>query len=81
MAEFAGQAWRQADVLPYLIYAIECFGFDRLMYGSDWPMFEPFLAYSDWVGIVDAALSGTSPEEKRQLYVTTAIREYGLAPA
>jgi L-fuconolactonase len=30
--------WTGADLKPYIDYAIECFGANRLMFGSDWPV-------------------------------------------
>lgn len=32
------QNWKQEDFSPYLDVALEAFGADRLMYGSDWPV-------------------------------------------
>ncbi|MCC7044211.1 MAG: amidohydrolase family protein [Acidobacteria bacterium] len=32
------QAWTPADLRPYLDVALDCFGADRLMVGSDWPV-------------------------------------------
>ncbi len=34
----AAPDWTAADLKPYIDYAFECFGADRLMYGSDWPV-------------------------------------------
>ncbi|HUS36348.1 MAG TPA: amidohydrolase family protein, partial [Verrucomicrobiae bacterium] len=31
-------AWKEADFRPYLDVVTEAFGFERLMYGSDWPV-------------------------------------------
>lgn len=70
--------WQKGEVLPYLRHAIECFGFDRLMYGSDWTVSELTHAYPDWVAIIDEAMQGTSEAERRQLYRETARRVYRL---
>lgn len=34
----AAPDWTAADLKPYIDYAFDCFGADRLMYGSDWPV-------------------------------------------
>lgn len=70
--------WTRADVLPYVHHAIDCFGFERIMYGSDWTVSELTHRYPEWVSIVDEALAGTSEEEKRSVYRETAIRSYRL---
>lgn len=79
MAGLSAATWKKANVVPYLGHAIECFGCDRLMFGSDWPMFTPILSYGDWVDIVETAASGASDAEKRSLFRDTAIRHYRLA--
>jgi L-fuconolactonase len=35
-ADWAG--WTVADLLPYAAHVLECFGPDRVMFGSDWPV-------------------------------------------
>jgi L-fuconolactonase len=36
----AGQSdrWTAADIAPYVDHALELFGPDRIMFGSDWPV-------------------------------------------
>ena len=38
MATEANPDTWQAEIRPYVAHVIECFGFDRLMWGSDWPV-------------------------------------------
>jgi L-fuconolactonase len=70
--------WTRADVLPYIAHAIDCFGFERIMYGSDWTVSELTHPYPEWVSIVDEALAGTSVDEKRSVYRDTVTKTYGL---
>jgi L-fuconolactonase len=78
MAGLDATTWAGADVSSYLAHAIECFGGDRLMFGSDWPMFTPILSFAAWVGIVDAVMSGAGDAERQSLFRGTAIRHYRL---
>lgn len=71
--------WTAADVRPYVERAIECFGFERCMYGSDWTVSELTHAYPVWVSVLDDILAGTSLDEQRAFYRDTAIRTYRLA--
>jgi L-fuconolactonase len=71
-------AWKPEQVMPYVAHAIECFGFDRVLYGSDWTVSKLSHRYPDWVDMVDRVIAGSSPEEQRQLYRETAIRVYRL---
>jgi L-fuconolactonase len=70
--------WTYDQVAPYVAHAIECFGFDRVAFGGDWPVMERATRYSDWVAVVDQVTAGASPAELRQLYRDTAIAHYRL---
>lgn len=70
--------WTREQLKPYIAHAIECFGFDRSMYGGDWHVMELAIRYPEWVEIVDEVVAGSSPEEKRKLFRETAIRFYRL---
>jgi L-fuconolactonase len=78
MAGFAAGGWRKADVVPYLAHAMEVFGCERLMFGSDWPMFTGTVTYAEWLDIVETAAAGASLAEKRALFRDTAVRHYQL---
>ena len=72
------QKWTAGQVKPYVAHVIESFGFDRVMYGSDWTVSELSHAYPKWVEIVDDVVRGASEGETRMLYRDTAIRTYNL---
>ncbi len=71
-------AWTPAQVKPYIAHAIDCFGFDRCMYGSDWTVSEQTHRYPTWVQIIDEVIAGASLGERRNLYRDTAARIYRL---
>ena len=74
-------AWKEAHVVPYVAHTIETFGFDRVMYGSDWTVSELTHRYPRWVEILDRVVAGASVDEKRKLYRGTAARVYRLGGA
>jgi L-fuconolactonase len=74
------QHWTADQVTPYLSHVIESFGFDRVMYGSDWTVSELSHKYADWVEIIDSVVMGASEAELHKLYRDTAIRIYRLPP-
>jgi len=78
MAVFGSGAWRKDAVVPHLVHAIEAFGFDRVMFGSDWPMLTTTLTFREWLDIVETAASGADVREKRSLFCETARRHYRL---
>jgi L-fuconolactonase len=70
--------WTKADLTPYLDHVISAFGFDRLMFGSDWTVSRLTHAYPTFVEILDEVLAGASEAERRKFYRDTAIRVYRL---
>jgi L-fuconolactonase len=68
--------WKSADLKPYIEHVVECFGFDRVMFGGDWPVSTLASDYPRWVTTLDEALSGSSPDELHRLYVRNAEAFY-----
>jgi L-fuconolactonase len=70
--------WTREQLRPYIDHVIESFGFNRIMYGGDWPVAELAGKYTDWIGVLDWATAGCTPEEKRKLFRDNGIRAYRL---
>jgi L-fuconolactonase len=66
------------DLVPYAARVVECFGTERVMYGSDWPVLTLAGKYGDWYGFTERFASGWSASERRHFYADNAIRIYGL---
>ena len=71
-------AWTYDQVAPYVARAIEAFGFDRVVFGGDWPVLENAARYAEWVAMVDRVTAGTPESDLRKLYRDNAIRHYRL---
>jgi L-fuconolactonase len=67
-----------AALAPWIQTALEAFGTDRCMFGSDWPVLTAFGEYADWLAVVDTALAGASPEERADVFADTASRFYRI---
>ena len=72
-------AWTAEQLIPYITHAIDCFGFDRVLFGGDWPVLELAASYSVWVDVVDRAIAGSTKEEIRKLYRDNAVEFYRLS--
>jgi len=79
VTEAAWKGWKPDDFRPYLDVALEAFGPQRLMYGSDWPVCLLAAEYPEVFGLVADFLSTLSETEREQILGTTATRFYGLA--
>ncbi len=74
----AGATKTAAAIRPAVDRALDVFGSDRLMVGSDWPVSLPFGGYPHTAGFLDSILSALSMAERDDLAARTAIRHYGL---
>lgn len=72
------QQWQPSDLQPYVDHVFECFGFDRVLFGGDWPVASQATDYPRWVDTLDAALHGSSPDELHRLYVRNAEMFYRI---
>jgi L-fuconolactonase len=63
------------DLRPYVTVALEAFGPDRLMYGSDWPVCTARAPYGETLRLVREL---TAPDEHTRVLDTTATRVYRL---
>ena len=71
--------WTPADLRPYVAQVIELFGFQRLMYGSDWPVCTQAGTYQDVYSACLEAIGPVSAAERERLMGGTATEFYGLA--
>ena len=72
------QHWTKEQLKPYIDHVIDCFGFDRVMYGGDWPVAYQATEYPRWVETLAWAVEGCSEAELRKLFRDNAIAFYRL---
>jgi L-fuconolactonase len=71
--------WKPSDLRPYVLEALETFGSERLMFGSDWPVCEVAGSYQIVKAALEEALGAISPSERSAIFGGTATRVYRLA--
>ncbi len=71
--------WTAEDLRPYVDHAIECFGWDRVMFGSDWPVCMLSASYRQWVDALVSLTRGAGEVNQKKLFQENAIRIYRLA--
>ncbi len=72
--------WKPMDLKPYVETALEAFGPDRCMFGSDWPVCELAGSYQQVYEALVEVLGPISADERGHLFGGTAARFYRLAP-
>jgi len=71
-------SWTPEDLKPAIDHVIECFGFKRCAFGSDWPVMLSATSYPRWVKAALWAVKGCSETELHHLFYDTAVTFYGL---
>ena len=70
--------WTIDDIRPYVEHAIESFGWDRVVWGSDWPVCTLTASLSIWVAAAQAITLGCSADERARLFSVNARRIWRL---
>lgn len=71
--------WTTEDLRPYIDHAIECFGWDRVLFGSDWPVCTLSANYQQWVDALVSLTRSAGEVNQKKLFQENAIRIYRLA--
>ena len=70
--------WKPADLKPYVEIALEAFGPERCMFGSDWPVCELAGSYETVFSTLRELTQTLSPSEQNLIFGETAKRFYRL---
>ncbi len=72
-------AWRADDLAPFVDIALEVFGPERLVFGSDWPVCLLAASYADVVSAARELTVRLSSAEREAIFGGAAERAYGLS--
>ncbi|MGH1482630.1 MAG: amidohydrolase family protein [Geminicoccales bacterium] len=65
-------------VRPWVENCIECFGWDRVIWGSDWPVCNINAGLAEWVAISRGIVANEDVSNQAKLFRDNAINTYGL---
>ena len=72
------ESWTVETLRPYVEHTIGVFGWDRVVWGSDWPVCTLGGGLSTWIAATQALVAGASAEERTKLFSGNAKRVWGL---
>ena len=72
------QRWTPDQLRPYLDVAFDCFGPDRLMIGSDWPVCTVASNYQRTMSVVDEYLNVRPGADRRRVVGENAMQFWKL---
>jgi predicted TIM-barrel fold metal-dependent hydrolase len=70
--------WKAGDLRPFVEHVIQSFGWDRVMFGSDWPVCNLTASYKKWVETLLTLTRSAGETNQRKLFRENAIRIYRL---
>lgn len=70
--------WTVSDFKRYITHAVRCFGAERVMFGTDWPVCLVAASYADVMSIAGHGVSGFSQDEQDAFWGGNAVRFYNL---
>jgi L-fuconolactonase len=72
----AAPDWQIADLRQAVDHVRACFGPQRLVWGSDWPVVNLAGGYAKWFAAAETLLADLSPDEKADVFGGNAARIY-----
>lgn len=72
------ESWTVDTLRPYVEHVIACFGWNRVVWGSDWPVCTLGGGLTQWVAATHALLSGCSDDERIALLSGNAKRIWNI---
>ena len=76
LATEAARDWRVADLRQAVDHVRACFGPQRMLWGSDWPVVNLAGGYAKWFAAAEALLTDLSADEKAGVFGENAARIY-----
>jgi microsomal dipeptidase-like Zn-dependent dipeptidase len=78
LANVDPQHWSPEDLRPYFDHLVECFGWDRVMFGSDWPVCALAATFKGWVDAILFLTQTRTESERSRLFSDNARKVYKL---
>jgi predicted TIM-barrel fold metal-dependent hydrolase len=73
------ERWTAEDLRPFVEHAIASFGWDNVLFGSDWPVCTLSASYRQWVDALLAITREAGEANQRKLFYDNAVRVYRLS--
>ena len=74
----AGEAVTLNNMRPWFDTVFECFGPERIIWGSDWPVLNSVGSYQGWLQLCQSYCHQISGEERQKVFCANATRIYQL---
>lgn len=73
------ERWTAEDLRPFVEHVIATFGWNRVLFGSDWPVCTLSASYRQWVEALQALTHEAGEINQKKLFHDNAVRVYRLS--
>ncbi|MGN7202855.1 amidohydrolase family protein [Pedobacter sp. SAFR-022] len=70
--------WKFEDLKPYIDTIFDCFGIERVLYGSDWPVCRLAATFGEVMEILENYTANFTAAERELFWAKNAIRFYNI---
>jgi L-fuconolactonase len=74
----ASENWTKAELKPYIDHLVAAFGYDRLMFGSDWPVCTLAAEYQQWLEALLWSVQSATDADRQKLFHDNAQQFYRI---
>lgn len=78
LVAYAGESWTVADLRPWVEHVVAVFGWERVVWGGDWPVCTLTASLKRWTEASDKLFSSASPIEREKVFYKNAERIYRI---
>jgi predicted TIM-barrel fold metal-dependent hydrolase len=71
--------WTLNDLRPFVEHVIQCFGWERVLFGSDWPVCTLSATFVRWVDALKILTESAGAANQEMLFHDNAVRVYRLS--
>jgi L-fuconolactonase len=72
------KTWTPEQLQPYIEHVLQTFGFDRVMFGSDWPVCTQACSLGRWMQVLSELTRGCTHDERARLWNGNARRLFRI---
>ena len=78
LVAYAGENWTVEDLRPWVEHVVASFGWERVVWGGDWPVCTLTASLHSWTNVSDKLFAGATSEQREKVFYKNAGRIYRI---
>lgn len=76
LVAYAGESWTVEDLRPWVDHVVASFGWDRILWGGDWPVCTLAASLEQWVGASEQLFAAATEAQREKVFYKNAESIY-----